>query len=261
MMIRSFTALLALAALDAAGAVAQTPTPVQVGDRIAGTLAEGDAVLEADGTYYDLYRVNVLAGQRIQVLLQSEDFDAFLVLGIEGAGDFSDDLSDDDSGGGTDARIRFVAEESGAYVIRANSLTGGEVGSYTLSVSELPPLPPPPAPTPVALGRTVTGALTDSDPLAEDDSHYDSYSVRVRAGETIVVEMRSDEFDTFLVVGRMEGNDFEVLDSDDDGVPEDGSTNSRLEITAEEAGTLIIRANSLAPGATGGYTLRVDAGA
>jgi Caspase domain/Bacterial pre-peptidase C-terminal domain len=106
----------------------------------------------------------------------------------------------------------------------------------------------------IRAGQTVSGALSTADPRMSDGSHYDDYVYRGRAGERVIITMRSSRFDTWLLLGEGTGDQFEQLDRDDDGA---GGTDSRLEITLPSTGVFVIRANSVEGGATGAYTLAV----
>lgn len=236
---------------------ARVPTaPIRTGQTVAGTLAASDPRLEADETFYDLYRFTGRAGQRVEIVMASPHFDAYLTLGRMEAGELRVVESDDDGAGGNNARVRATLDESGEYVIRANSLEEGETGAYTLSLRELPPRPAPPAPVAVRTGQTVQGTLSESDAMADDESFYDAYAFTGRAGERVTVTMRSDAFDAFLALGRMVGGRFEQIETNDDGG--DDGTNARISFTLPEAGTYVIRANSLSPESTGAYTLTVQ---
>ena len=89
--------------------------------------------------------------------------------------------------------------------------------------------------------------------LEQDGSLYDLYTFRGRAGQTVTVGMASDDFDTFLQVGRMDGGSFTLLESNDDA----RGTNSALQVTLPVNGEYAIRANSLEEGETGAYVLLV----
>ena len=108
-----------------------------VGDSVSGALGSDDPVL-ADGSHYRLYRLPLATAQRVRVVLLSADFDAFLAVEHSdmpnGACATDDCQTDDDSGGGTDAMVDFVALRDGMHTIRVNSLNGGETGSYTLLI-------------------------------------------------------------------------------------------------------------------------------
>ena len=99
----------------------------------AGELVAGDP-LRDDGTLYDAYQIVLEAGRSFTVTLESGDFDAYLTV-VSPSGTLT---SDDDSGGGTNARVSMVADEAGAWTFLANTLRNGESGAYRLLV-EAPP--------------------------------------------------------------------------------------------------------------------------
>jgi hypothetical protein len=237
------------------GASAPSAGVIRFGQTVSGSLDTSDAILDADDTYYDLWRFTGRRGQRVEITLASSAFDAYLVLGRMNGSVMEPQASNDDGGGGTDARIRTTLPADGEYVIRANTLSQGETGAYTLRLAELAARPAPPAPSAIRAGQTVNGTLSSSDPQAGDDSYYDAYAYQGRAGERLTIIMKSAAFDTYLVIGRMVNGEFEQIDSDDDGA---GGTDSKLEITLDEPGTYVIRANSLTSEATGAYTLSIQ---
>ncbi len=98
-----------------------------------GTLVAGDEVAP-DGSWYDEYPVQLSSGGRFIATLRSTDFDAYLiVVAPSGA-----TMSDDDGGGGTDSRIERTVDESGTWLIRANTLRAGQTGAYTLTIETVP---------------------------------------------------------------------------------------------------------------------------
>lgn len=107
------------------------------------------------------------------------------------------------------------------------------------------------------LGRAGSGALSSSDPTLEDESHYDLWTYRGRAGETIKVTLSSSDFDAYLTFGRMQDGEFDAMESNDDGA---GGTDSRLVITLPEDAEYTIRVNSLEGGETGNYSVLVEEG-
>jgi hypothetical protein len=64
--------------------------------------------------------------------LTSANFDAYLTL-LDPSGNII--LVDDNSAGGTNARIISGTLPSGWYVVEASSALPGETGSYTLTVN------------------------------------------------------------------------------------------------------------------------------
>lgn len=103
---------------------------ILLGQVVDGTLAGTDCLLE-DGSYLDLFRIAVTANGRIQFDVTSTAFDAYLILFIENPDGSKVAVGgDDNSGGGTNARITRDVLAGETYVIGANSLLGGVTGAY-----------------------------------------------------------------------------------------------------------------------------------
>jgi hypothetical protein len=245
-------------------------TALRPGQRVRGELVAADRKLD-DLSHFDDYSYTLRRGDRITVTLRSEDFDAFLHVGRRAAdGSLENNQTDDDGGGGTDARVTYTADRDGPVTIRVNTLSAGETGGYTLELETggAAPSPSPsdenapdggggPATGPIALqlGRPVRGELAQGDGVMADGSFHDDYTYRARRGERLVIRLESGDFDAVLAVaGIANGAENPVMD-DDGG----GGTNSRVEYTAQSDGMLLIRANTLAAGETGHYTLVVEA--
>jgi hypothetical protein len=107
--------------------------PIAIGETVNGRLVETDPKIP-DGSHYHIYMFRGRPGQRVVVIMRSEEFDAYLYGGRIEAGGFVEEVTDDDSGGDTDARLEVTIPESGQYVIRANSLEAAKTGAYTLIV-------------------------------------------------------------------------------------------------------------------------------
>jgi hypothetical protein len=191
---------------------------------------------------YDLYTFEGRAGQRIVIELTSPDFDAYLAFGPIYGGTVDVTDTDDDGASGTDSRLRVVLPANGRYGIHARAFGEGGMGAYTIRVTEVAA----PTPKPITAGQPVTAVLED----AEAEWVY-----RGQAGERLVITLQSDEFDTVLVLGRMEAGRFvQIAENDDD----DDSTNSRLIHTLTAPGEYVVRAQSFGSSGGGRYTLRVE---
>jgi hypothetical protein len=241
---------------------------IAVGQTVNGSLSSSDPKAD-DNSYYQLWRFQGRAGQTVTIDLRSDAFDSYLGWGRMRNGAFDQAESDDDGGGGTNSRLVVTPTADGEYVIRANTLTAGESGAYTLSVTagSSAPVRSQQAATgstaansrtaiagAVTAGQTVRGELTARDPKLGDDSHYRDYTYQGRAGERITITLRSPAFDTYLHFGKLNGQQFVPLDTDDDGA---GGTDSKVERTLAEAGTYVIRVNTLAANSVGAFTLSV----
>jgi hypothetical protein len=234
-----------------------TAPPIRVGQTVQGSLADTDPAGLTRGRF-DAYRFNATAGQQLVATMESDTFDTYLTVGRL-YGPVMDVVDTDDDGGdgedGTNSRMRFTVPATGAYVLVAQSFTEEGRGAYTLSMTQAP-APTTGASQAIAAGQPVTGQIADTDNVSdEDDAFYDAYTFSGRAGQRITVTLESDDFDTMLRVGRMEGTAFEELESDDDGAGE--GTNSMLRMTLEEDGEYVIRVSPLGEG-SGAYTLRLE---
>lgn len=104
---------------------------VRMGATVSGRLTTADPQL-SDNTYFHAYYFNGFEGDRIAITLSSRAFDAYLHFGQLGGS--SSLATDDDSGGGRNARITVTLPATGTYVILANVLSGNDRGAYTLEV-------------------------------------------------------------------------------------------------------------------------------
>lgn len=227
---------------------------VRPGESVRGTLGAGDPTLD-DGSRYQDWIVRAPAGRSVVVTLESEDFDAYLHWGrVDGA--TLDVLeSDDDGGSGTDSRLEVTPRGDGTYVARVNSLWGGASGDYVLRVRSGGGLIGREAAGEIRAGETRSGRLESGDRVSGDDSYYDAWTFRGRAGERVAVTLRSDDFDAYLRVGRRAGGEFEAIETDDDGA---GGLDAMIVLTLPETGLYEIQANSLSVGETGSYRLTVE---
>jgi tetratricopeptide (TPR) repeat protein len=82
------------------------------------------------------HEVKLQAGKTYLLDLQSKHFDAFLRLEDDQGKKLAED---DDSGGGTNARIVFTATEAGSYRVIATSFRRAGLGDYTLLLREFTP--------------------------------------------------------------------------------------------------------------------------
>lgn len=109
---------------------------------------------------------------------------------------------------------------------------------------------------PLVPGEITRGSLSSADPRSERGSYYDEYTFSGRRGETVVVQMESDAFDSYLHLGSARRGGWRELSYDDDGG--DGR-DSRIQYTLPEDGTYLVRASSLSR-STGPYTLTLSGG-
>lgn len=108
-------------------------TPIRVGQSVAGRFTTGSATLE-DGSHFAEFTLTGSEGQTVEIHLASDDFDAYLWVGVLVNGLFESIEVNDDGEDGTNAHIRFTFPVNQILVIRANTLNAGETGSYTVRV-------------------------------------------------------------------------------------------------------------------------------
>lgn len=98
----------------------------------------------------------------------------------------------------------------------------------------------------------VRGELAQGDQIMSDSTFADVWELAATAGERVAIDLRSDEFDTYLQVLDASGT---VIGEDDDS---GGDLNSYLAITLPAAGTYRIVVTSAGhERRVGAYTLSV----
>jgi hypothetical protein len=284
------TLLLPVAALALTGATASAQRTIVSGEPVRGSLSSSDPQLSGN-SYFDEFTFEGRRGETVTVELESDEFDAYLYLGRDRNGRFSELVRDDDGGDGTDSRLRYQIPEDGRYVIRASSLRR-DTGPYTLVLEggrrdgrgddygrggdDY------------GRGRDDYGRGRDDgygrgrdddwrdrdrdgylranravrDYLSRGDSHLDNgepyhlYRYAGRRGERVTITLRSDDFDSYLVLGTPGGRHGvqSALARDDDG---GGRYDSRIEYTLPHDGEFVIRVNPMTRG-YGRYQLELE---
>ena len=230
----------------------KAPETLAFGSPIQGEIAETDPT-DSEDRGFDAFAFSGEAGQRVQAIMRSGDFDTYLQVGRAGT-EFEALASDDDGlGEGFDAKLTYTLPEDGDYVLRALPYDAAGQGLYSL---ELVNRGQQPQPGSVLVGATARGILTEADATAEDNSYYDAYRVTLKEDEKLLITMVSNEVDSLVVVGRQQdGGAFEVLGSDDDSLSD---THAKLEWTAPADGIYEVRAGTFQQGQTGAYALNVE---
>lgn len=240
-------------ALGALGAHAQTPKPITLGQSLQGSITAESAKVD-DGTPYDLYVYRGTPGERVRVAMNSSAFDAYLAVGTTAAPTCAGDCQTNDDGGtGTNAAVTTVVPTGGVLQIRANTIGADDSGAYTLSVSA-PPVPAKITLRPIALNRATTGTLDERSPKDDSDLPFDLWTVKGRAGQSLVIRLNADELDPMVAFGQMSDGVFVAESSDDDSGP---GSNARLSVTLGESGEGVVKASSYSADGGGSYTLTV----
>ncbi|MEZ6235215.1 MAG: pre-peptidase C-terminal domain-containing protein [Phycisphaerales bacterium] len=103
--------------------------------------------------------------------------------------------------------------------------------------------------------RVERGSLRRGDRELNTGEYYDEYEIRVEAGQRLIVNLESDDFDTYVIVFSPDDEQFE----NDDAEGGD-STNSSIEVDADATGTYRVLVTSYEAGETGRYTLEMELG-
>ncbi len=254
---------------------------VQVGQSVAGNLSSSDPELPGDSTYYQRWILPVTANQAFTVDLESNDFDAYVIL-TRGRGEKL--VENDDGGGGCNSRLVYTATDDHPLriVVNTASRPPRQTGKFTLRVSdgESPTepkgncrfsrpaatgaaMPNRPAPAPsaghaIGVGQTQQGSLTSDDVVMRRDSTYvQAWTIQGRAGQTVTIDLESDDFDAYVFLRGPGIPEDQALQDDDSG----GNCNARLTASFPQAGEYEIVVNSAgAKYATGTFTVSVTAG-
>ncbi len=107
-------------------------------------------------------------------------------------------------------------------------------------------------PIPMPDGNEVADSLTDKDIPTGSGGFARDYLVTFEAGDQVVVDLTSEEFDTILTLLAPDGS--AVAENDD---APDGSTNSMLFARITRPGNYIIRVSPYAGQGIGKFTLKV----
>ena len=182
---------------------APTVTPLRVGQTVDAELGEGD-YLYPNGAYREDYEVIATPGGQIDVVFASQSLFPDLAVGIRDDGGCHAECK---RGSNLDAAVRrYTVPASGKVRIRLASSFPGSKGAYRLTVLAGGAAAPEPAKqkeTLVALGQTMAGELTASDPVMADGRAYDVFLLSHKPGESIQVTARSTTFDALMVAGPL----------------------------------------------------------
>jgi hypothetical protein len=227
---------------------------IAIGTAATSQLTSQDATLP-DTSYYQAWLFSGTAGQIVQIDMTSTEFDSYLYLNDQSGTRLA---SDDDSGGGRDARIIFTLPYTGTYRILADAYHRGEKGRYTLRLTSLGMATATGAATllpgtkgEIRVGQSITGQLSLSDARLSDGSPYQAWTFIGRAGQRIQVDVMSADFDAFAII--QDGNGTRLVSDDDSG----GGTNARIVYTLPYTGAYRLIANTYRPNSYGSYTISV----
>lgn len=201
-----------------------------------GVLDKDDPIA-MKGEYYDSYSFRAMANQRIVITMESDNLDSYLVVHPpSGCPRMNDDYQDE-----SQSMIDFITETGGEYMVYATSSFPAVKGAYELSILL----------GRIVDGRIIPGRLDETDEETDGYGYYDEYTFSWGAGRHVIVELTSDDFDTYLFLEKPDGSEEENDDYND------VVNLSRIELVAEQAGEYLIAVSSYEEGESGSYTLKV----
>jgi len=105
----------------------------------------------------------------------------------------------------------------------------------------------------IPIGTSITGQITMSDPVLNDQTHYKLFTFMGAAGQTVQIDLLSSDFDAYLYLRDQNGQT--VAHDDDSG----GGHNARITQTLAYSGMYQILANTVGRGESGMFTLQLRA--
>lgn len=236
-----------------------------------GVLTEEDPRHPEDGRIIQPWRLLGPAGASVVVDVVSDAFDAVLYAAGEGLDEV---LYVDDYGEGCNSRLEMVLPPSGEVMLFPGAYYETAQGPYLLRVSIVPPVlevggcggptststasladPQDLAGLTTTVGELPPGSEVDGTLGPDDDTLAtgalgQGWSYEGRAGEEVVFELISDDFDALLY---LTGPGLAGPLVDDDGA---GALNSRIHITLPEDGSYTVVVSTLEAESQGSFRLR-----
>jgi hypothetical protein len=222
---------------------------ISFGQRLAGRLEQADRARDVGEGREDWWEFDGRSGQEVEIEARSGAFDTFIELRSASGSVIAE--NDDGLGQGTDSYIAHRLPATGRYRIVVRGYGEGDArGIYELWLGLTRPAAAAGGVQELSAGETFTGRLEAGDSVLGDSTLADFWLFRpTRSGE-VVVDLRSGDFDAYLIIQDASGS---VLASDDDG---GSGTDSRVTVRVRAGATYRILASSYgSERATGSYRL------
>ena len=231
--------------------------PITVGTPASGELKTIDCRFST-GEYVDYFRLQLASAASLRIAQTSSAIDSY-VIGYDSTHYFVG-YNDDQSSNTQNAAFRLLAAP-GRYILAATSFGPGEIGAYSLAVTDVP-AEISDCPTDdfmhvwATRGITTTQQVqaTNCSTTIEGAVYYsDRLIMRVVAGRTYTITMLSTAIDPWLTL--FVAGSGEVIGENDDG---GGGTTARLVHTPTANGYIVIDASTAFAQTTGAYTLTIQ---
>lgn len=210
-----------------------------------GQLRKGDETLTS-GEYVDVYYFEAHVGQTVVVDLMSSAFDPYLILKQPNG---KQDENDDYQGSQGHSQVELVAGASGEWQALVTTYQPGEGGEYELRIGvwDQPPEIPTGSHT-----RRESGSLSPGDQTISSGEYADVFVFDGARDDHVTIELRSDDFDPYVIVRAPSSIQYENDDYEGD------ATRSVVSLTLTESGRHTITVTSFEGGETGVYDLLID---
>ncbi|MCZ6916168.1 MAG: hypothetical protein O7I93_05270 [Gemmatimonadetes bacterium] len=236
----------------------------QYREQVATEIEEWEQVLAGDGYHMidDSHTGTLRAGGTETLSLSLSRGRSYVVVGGCDAdcGDLDLHLFDN-SGNEVDVDIELddypmvVTQSGGQYRIRVTMVTCSTEPCYWgIGVFAEGDRDVSPTISDNVNGQTIFGQLSYNDATLREGEYYDTHTVRLQSGERLVADLRSSDFDPYLIVQPPTG------DQSDNDDWQDSVEHSRVELTAQESGVYRILVTSYTSGQTGSYQLVISTG-
>lgn len=243
----TFTAMIVGVVLTPIARAQPADEPIE----IKGEIVADDPVDPVRKVPGHVHEVKLFKGKAYLITLVSEDFDAYLRL-ADAAG--MELASDDDSGGGSNARIKFTPTGDDMFKFHVTSFAGG-TGKYTLTilgpgaVAKKVVAKKNPNPGKAEVLLDINGQIQANDAADPVRNHPGKvHEVKLKKGVRYHIDMTSGDFDSYLRLTDPAGT--EVARDDDGG----GFPHARIIYTPSAEGAFKIFATTYG-GGVGNYKL------
>lgn len=215
---------------------------------------DGSDPMDADGRRYEAYRFHLPEQHVARIRLESDDMDPYVILGfLDQDGQYVSLFYDDDSGGSLNSEFYYQSVADDVFEVRATTFGAGASGSYRLYVEDVSTTPDGGLPSGVAVG----GWITEIDNPGYG-ANFEYRAFHAQAGQRVRVTQRSDEFDSYLYVGRWIDGAFHEIARDDDSGGGANGLDSQIDVVAPVTGLYYAKVSTFAAGQTGMFSLQVD---
>jgi hypothetical protein len=229
------------------------------GQERAGTLDESDDEQANPDGYYsraEVWFYEGRAGETITATVRSADFDAMVEVVLhDGYGTSTPLGTDDNGGGGTDARVRATLPDYGPVEVRVTAKERDRLGAYTLHLESDQPVEPENLDIPQDFLRPwepTRGRLEAWSQMVDGRPAHD-LEFRGRRGATVTLTVRSDDFDPTMVVSV--GPTGRVLQATP---ASGGGREARLTLTLPYTTSYLVRVSPARAGQLGEYEVTLD---